>query len=129
MPSWLRELRAEAMREEPSYAGEDEEILPGGMESPAAEKEEMPSWLRDMRSEAAVEEATAPEEEPEMALEEDAVPQAGEEDVPSWLRQLLAACRSLTIKPLAHTAFDSMSCSLQPVLPMCGIVRVTICPQ
>jgi tetratricopeptide (TPR) repeat protein len=90
MPSWLRELRAEARREQPSYPAEEEEILPEEVAPPAAEKEETPSWLHDLRTEEATEEAAVSEEEREIALEEDAALQVGEEDVPSWLRQLRA---------------------------------------
>jgi hypothetical protein len=88
MPSWLRDLREEAAREQPMPPVEAETPTPE-MAMPVAEEEEMPSWLQDLREEAAREQPLAPQEEPETAAEEPS-PAPAEEEMPSWLRQLRA---------------------------------------
>ncbi len=75
VPTWLRELRAEAAREEalaPSEAPAAE------VELPPMEEDEIPSWLRELRAEA-VKEAAGPPEAGERALEEIGAPPVEEE--------------------------------------------------
>jgi len=89
MPSWLRDLREEAAREEPSVPLAGAETPAPEMAMPGAEEEEMPSWLQDLREEVAREQPPRPEEEPTITAEETS-PALAEEEMPSWLRQLRA---------------------------------------
>jgi tetratricopeptide (TPR) repeat protein len=98
MPPWLRELREEAMREEP-YSPEEKTAL-DETEAPAAE-EETPSSLRDLSAEEAGGEPAALEEEhAEMPAGEAPLPAVEEEEgIPSWLRQLRAEAASEEVSP------------------------------
>lgn len=104
MPPWLRDLREEAMREQP-YPSEEKTSL-DEMEEPAAE-EETPSWLRGLSTEeAGAEPAVLQEEQPEMPAGEASIPAVDEEEVPSWLRQLRveAASEEVSHRPEAREA-------------------------
>jgi tetratricopeptide (TPR) repeat protein len=89
MPSWLRDLREEAAREEPPIPSAAAETPAPDIAMPGAEEEEMPTWLQDLREEAAREQPPVSREEPPSPAEE--IPSAlAEEEMPSWLRELRA---------------------------------------
>jgi len=88
VPTWLRELKPEAAKEELEAALDKAEAPVGEAAVPTPE-EEIPTWLRKLRPEAAEEETEAPVEEAEAAVGEAVVPPK-EEEVPSWLLDLRA---------------------------------------
>ncbi len=90
IPSWLRELRAEAIREEEPVRAEEPAAPVEGPPVAPAEEEEVPTWLRELRAEAVKEEAPVPAEEPEAPVEGPPIALAEEEEVPTWLRELRA---------------------------------------
>jgi len=86
IPTWLRELRAEAVEEEVAAPSEKVEAPVEEVAGPA--EEEIPTWLRELRAEAVGIEVAAPSEEVEAPVEEVAAPP--EEEMPTWLRELRA---------------------------------------
>jgi len=87
-PSWLRELREEAIEEEPALSAEGW----GGSREEAARRhagEEMPAGVLDVQAES-TEIPTPQEEEPETPTVVEPGAHIVEAELPSWLRELRA---------------------------------------